>query len=244
MCESGNWFWTLINNNNTNIHAILSNKLKYFPLSPQCSHAVYGNIWPHLYLQSYHEDIVDMLKSTLLLLLALYKMNYCVVWYSAVVLWKWTAQFSWNIELVTHVVMRTSTAPYLTLLGSFLVTTWNNWWWFSCLYSLTPACFLPLFLLYPPSSVTQTKSRRQGSRMRQQGSDYTSTSDEEYDSNQSTPKHKRSQPSSASNSPHHQPRSKPVVALHPKASGKDSEGENHEGDSLQNWSTHSAEIAR
>ncbi|XP_019940558.2 centrosomal protein of 170 kDa protein B isoform X1 [Paralichthys olivaceus] len=94
------------------------------------------------------------------------------------------------------------------------------------------------------SSSAKYASSTASSRRRQKGSDYASTSDEEYDSNQSTPKHKRSQPSSASHSPRHQPRSQPVVALHPKTSGKDSEGENHEGDALQNWSTHSAEIAR
>ncbi|XP_060938500.1 centrosomal protein of 170 kDa protein B [Limanda limanda] len=94
------------------------------------------------------------------------------------------------------------------------------------------------------SSSAKYATSTASSRRRQQGSDYTSTSDEEYDSNQSTPKHKRSQPSSASQSPRNQTRSLPVVALHPKASGKDSEGENHEGDGLQNWSSHSAQIAR
>ncbi|XP_053291292.1 centrosomal protein of 170 kDa protein B isoform X1 [Pleuronectes platessa] len=94
------------------------------------------------------------------------------------------------------------------------------------------------------SSSAKYATSTASSRRRQQGSDCTSTSDEEYDSNQSTPKHKRSQPSSASHSPRNQPRPQPLVALHPKASGKDSEGENHEGDALQNWSTHSAQIAR
>ncbi|KAF3701342.1 Centrosomal protein of 170 kDa protein B Centrosomal protein 170B [Channa argus] len=82
------------------------------------------------------------------------------------------------------------------------------------------------------------------SRRRQKGSDYTSTSDEEYDSNQSTPKHKRSQPSSASHSPRSQPRQQPVVALRPTPRSRDSEDENHEQDTVHNWSTHSAEIAR
>ncbi|KAM7375676.1 hypothetical protein PAMP_005465 [Pampus punctatissimus] len=82
------------------------------------------------------------------------------------------------------------------------------------------------------------------SRRRQKGSDYASTSDEEYDSNQSTPKHKRSQPSSASHSPRSLPRPQPVVALRPKPRSRDSEDENHEGDAFHNWSSHSAEIAR
>ncbi|XP_028250880.1 centrosomal protein of 170 kDa protein B isoform X2 [Parambassis ranga] len=82
------------------------------------------------------------------------------------------------------------------------------------------------------------------SRRRQKGSDYTSTSDEEYDSNQSTPKHKRSQPSSASHSPRSQPRPQPVVALRPKSGCRDSEEESNEGEALYSWSNHSAEIAR
>ncbi|XP_059208693.1 centrosomal protein of 170 kDa protein B isoform X2 [Centropristis striata] len=94
------------------------------------------------------------------------------------------------------------------------------------------------------SSSAKYTSSTTSSRRRQKGSDYTSTSDEEYDSNQSTPKHKRSQPSSASNSPRHQPRPQPVVALRPKPRSRDSEEENHEGDAYQNWSNHSSEIAR
>uniref|UniRef100_A0A673CJ74 Centrosomal protein 170B n=1 Tax=Sphaeramia orbicularis TaxID=375764 RepID=A0A673CJ74_9TELE len=73
------------------------------------------------------------------------------------------------------------------------------------------------------------------SRRRQKGSDYTSTSDEEYDTNQSTPKHKRSQPSSASHGPRNQPRPQPVVALRSKPRSRDSEDENHEGDAFHNW---------
>ncbi|XP_051242179.1 centrosomal protein of 170 kDa protein B isoform X2 [Dicentrarchus labrax] len=94
------------------------------------------------------------------------------------------------------------------------------------------------------SSSAKYASSTASSRRRQKGSDYTSTSDEEYDSNQSTPKHKRSQPSSASHSPRSQPRPRPVVALQQKARSRDSEDENHEGDALHNWSNHSAEIAR
>ncbi|XP_056249565.1 centrosomal protein of 170 kDa protein B [Seriola aureovittata] len=94
------------------------------------------------------------------------------------------------------------------------------------------------------SSSAKYASSTASSRRRQKGSDYTSTSDEEYDSNQSTPKHKRSQPSSASHSPRSQPRPQPVVTLRAKPRSRDSEEENQEGDALQNWSTHSAEIAR
>lgn len=88
------------------------------------------------------------------------------------------------------------------------------------------------------SSSAKHASSTASSRRRQKGSDYTSTSDEEYDSNQSTPKPKRSQPSSASHSPRSQTRPQPVVAVRHKPQSKDSEEENH------NWSTHSAEIAR
>lgn len=116
---------------------------------------------------------------------------------------------------------------------------------FYLLCSLMVSPFTLLFFPYS-SSLTQTNSWRQGSRRRQKGSDYTSTSDEEYDSNQSTPKHKRSQPSSATHSPRTQsrPRPQPVVALGPKPCSRDSEDDNREGETLHNWSNHSAEIAR
>ncbi|XP_061106341.1 centrosomal protein of 170 kDa protein B [Conger conger] len=78
------------------------------------------------------------------------------------------------------------------------------------------------------------------SRRRQKGSDYTSTSDEEYDSNHSTPKHKRSHSSAAT-----QTSRAPAVARS-KACSRESEDDNNdnEGDPFQNWTTHSAEIAR
>uniref|UniRef100_UPI0037E849B3 centrosomal protein of 170 kDa protein B n=1 Tax=Semicossyphus pulcher TaxID=241346 RepID=UPI0037E849B3 len=96
------------------------------------------------------------------------------------------------------------------------------------------------------SNSAKYASSTTSSRRRQKGSDYASTSDEEYDSNQSTPKHKRSQPSSASNSARNQPRARPqpVVALRPKARSRDSEEENQEGEAIHNWTNHSAEIAR
>ncbi|XP_068194177.1 centrosomal protein of 170 kDa protein B isoform X2 [Antennarius striatus] len=92
------------------------------------------------------------------------------------------------------------------------------------------------------SSSAKYASSTASSRRRQKGSDYTSTSDEEYDSNQSTPKNKRSQPSSASHSPRIRP--KPVIALRPEPRSRESEEENHEGEVIPNWSNHSAEIAR
>ncbi|XP_037602242.1 centrosomal protein of 170 kDa protein B isoform X2 [Sebastes umbrosus] len=104
----------------------------------------------------------------------------------------------------------------------------------------------------PPTRTPVTRGRSSSvkyagstasSRRRQKGTDYTSTSDEEYDSNQSTPKHKRSQPSSASHSPRNPHRPQPVVALHPKPRSRDSEEESHEGDTYH-WSNHSSQIAR
>ncbi|XP_061751400.1 centrosomal protein of 170 kDa protein B isoform X2 [Nerophis ophidion] len=94
------------------------------------------------------------------------------------------------------------------------------------------------------SSSAKYASSTASSRRRQKGSGYASTSDEEYDSSQSTPKHKRSQPSSASHSPHRQPRAHPVVLVRPKPRDKDSEEEIQEAEAFQDWSTHSAEIAR
>ncbi|KAM9355556.1 centrosomal protein of 170 kDa protein B [Pholidichthys leucotaenia] len=94
------------------------------------------------------------------------------------------------------------------------------------------------------SSSAKYASSTASSRRRQKGSDYASTSDEEYDLIQSTPKHKRCQTSSGSHSTRSQTRAKPIVALHPKLRHRDSEEETHEGEAFQNWSTHSAEIAR
>lgn len=127
-----------------------------------------------------------------------------------------------------------------------LVMGMITWWCFPHLYSLMVFSSLVFPTFLSTFSVTQTNSRHQGSRRRQKGSDYTSTSDEEYDSNQSTPKYKRSQPSSASHSPRNQsrPRPQPVVALHPKPGSRDSEEDNPERQTLHNWTNHSVEIAR
>lgn len=140
--------------------------------------------------------------------------------------------------------MSTSTATSLSLvLGGFgliCVVVFFFPIFFDGISPSLPFSQLPL----SSPSVTQTNSRPQGSRRRQKGSDYASTSDEEYDSNQSTPKHKRSQPSSASHSPRHQARPQPVVALRPKPRSRDSEDENNEGEAYNNWTNHSSEIAR
>lgn len=143
--------------------------------------------------------------------------------------------------------MSSSTAIFLSLvLGRIVVTASKvlGGVFFPLLASFLFSCCLPSSPSSP--SVTQTNSRCQGSRRRQKGSDYTSTSDEEYDSNQSTPKHKRSQPSSASNNPRDQPRSRPqpVVALRPKSRNRESEDENQGGEAVHSWTNHSAEIAR
>lgn len=146
--------------------------------------------------------------------------------------------------------MKTSTASCLSLvwgnvLGVSIKTLSGVFFLFlggSFMASLSLSPVFPTYL--SSSSKTLTNSQHQGSRRRQKGSDYTSTSDEEYDSNQSTPKHKRSQPSSASHSPRNPVRPQPIVALRPKHRGRDSEEETNEGDAFHNWSTHSAEIAR
>ncbi|XP_043999194.1 centrosomal protein of 170 kDa protein B isoform X2 [Gambusia affinis] len=94
------------------------------------------------------------------------------------------------------------------------------------------------------SSSAKYTSSTASSRRRHKGSDYTSTSDEEYESNWSNLKHKRSQPSSASHGPRSQPRPQPVIAQHPKLRSRNSEEESHEGEAFHNWTNHSAEIAR
>ncbi|XP_072545860.1 centrosomal protein of 170 kDa protein B isoform X2 [Salminus brasiliensis] len=90
------------------------------------------------------------------------------------------------------------------------------------------------------SSSAKYASSTASSRRRQKGSDYTSTSEEEYESNQSTPKHKRSHHSGALNTS----RTQNLGPVRPVSRTRDSEGEGHESDAFQNWTTHSAEIAR
>ncbi|XP_065111209.1 centrosomal protein of 170 kDa protein B isoform X3 [Paramisgurnus dabryanus] len=90
------------------------------------------------------------------------------------------------------------------------------------------------------SSSAKYASSTASSRRRQKGSDYASTSDDEYESNHSIPKHKRSHHSGAQQNPRLHP-SGPVRAG-PRQ--RDSEGEGNESDAFQNWTSHSAEIAR
>ncbi|XP_043088298.1 centrosomal protein of 170 kDa protein B isoform X2 [Puntigrus tetrazona] len=90
------------------------------------------------------------------------------------------------------------------------------------------------------SSSAKYASSTASSRRRQKGSDYASTSEDEYESNHSTPKHKRSHHSGSQQNPRTHPPG-PVRAV-PRS--RDSEGEGHESDAFQNWTSHSAEIAR
>ncbi|XP_016329616.1 centrosomal protein of 170 kDa protein B-like isoform X2 [Sinocyclocheilus anshuiensis] len=90
------------------------------------------------------------------------------------------------------------------------------------------------------SSSAKYASSTASSRRRQKGSDYASTSEDEYESNHSTPKHKRSHHSGSQQNPRIHPAG-PVRAV-PRS--RDSEGEGHESDAFQNWTSHSAEIAR
>ncbi|XP_060789959.1 centrosomal protein of 170 kDa protein B isoform X2 [Neoarius graeffei] len=90
------------------------------------------------------------------------------------------------------------------------------------------------------SSSAKYTSSTASSRRRQKGSDYASTSEEEYESNHSIAKHKRSHHSGAL----HSSRTQTSDQVQPPSRSRDSEGEGHESDNFQNWTTHSAEIAR
>ena len=82
------------------------------------------------------------------------------------------------------------------------------------------------------------------SRRRQKGSDYTSTSKEEYEASAGTPKHKRSH-ASASASMQTSRGQKTEVTRSKSVSLEPEEDElQNEADHYQNWSTHSAEIAK
>ncbi|XP_047677406.1 centrosomal protein of 170 kDa protein B isoform X2 [Tachysurus fulvidraco] len=88
------------------------------------------------------------------------------------------------------------------------------------------------------SSSAKYVSSTASSRRRQKGSDYASTSEDEYESKHSITKHKRSHHSGASH------RTPTLEQVRPQSRSRDSETEGHESDSYQNWTTHSAEIAR
>ncbi|KAK1792972.1 hypothetical protein P4O66_001691 [Electrophorus voltai] len=92
------------------------------------------------------------------------------------------------------------------------------------------------------SSSAKYLSSTTSSRRHQKGSDYTSTSEEEYESNLSTPKHKRSHHSDSG--PLHTSRTQNLGPMRALPRTGDSEEEGCEHDSFQNWTTHSAEIAR
>ncbi|GAA6108612.1 centrosomal protein of 170 kDa protein B isoform X1 [Tachysurus ichikawai] len=88
------------------------------------------------------------------------------------------------------------------------------------------------------SSSAKYVSSTASSRRRQKGSDYASTSEDEYESKHSITKHKRSHHSGALH------RTQTLEQVRPQSRSRDSETEGHESDNYQNWTTHSAEIAR
>ncbi|XP_030070538.1 centrosomal protein of 170 kDa protein B [Microcaecilia unicolor] len=87
-----------------------------------------------------------------------------------------------------------------------------------------------------PGSVKYSSSST--SRRRQQGSDYTSTSEEEYGSNHSTPKHKRSHTSTATQTP----RTHVPSSLRQKHSAEE-EDEDDDPDTYRNLMVQTVEIA-
>ncbi|XP_075968260.1 centrosomal protein of 170 kDa protein B [Anarhichas minor] len=80
-----------------------------------------------------------------------------------------------------------------------------------------------------------------GSRRRQKGSDFSSSSEEEYETGGGNPRTKRSShPSTSSQTPRHR-----TAATRSKSVSLETEDEDQsEVDPYQNWSTHSAEIAK
>ncbi|XP_052009475.1 centrosomal protein of 170 kDa protein B-like [Xyrauchen texanus] len=90
------------------------------------------------------------------------------------------------------------------------------------------------------SSSAKSTSSTASSRRRQKGSDYASTSEDEYEFIHSTPKHEHSRHSGAQQTSRIHPPG-PVQAG-PRL--RDSDGEGQESNAFQNWTSHSAEIAR
>ncbi|MBN3274783.1 C170B protein, partial [Polyodon spathula] len=90
------------------------------------------------------------------------------------------------------------------------------------------------------SSSARYSSATSSSRRRQKGSDYISTSDEEYESSHTSPKHKRSHASTATQT------SRAQAAERRKVQSRETEEEeeDEEADPYQHWSSHSAEIAK
>ncbi|XP_014000106.2 centrosomal protein of 170 kDa protein B isoform X4 [Salmo salar] len=85
------------------------------------------------------------------------------------------------------------------------------------------------------------------SRQRQKGSDYTSTSEEEYEASSETPKHKRSSHTSAATQTPRAQKEKSAAEVARSKSGSlelEEDEVQNEDDHYQNWTTHSAEIAK
>ncbi|CDQ71383.1 unnamed protein product [Oncorhynchus mykiss] len=85
------------------------------------------------------------------------------------------------------------------------------------------------------------------SRQRQKGSDSTSTSEEEYEASSGTPKHKRSSHMSAATQTPRAQKEKAVAEVARSKSGSlelEEDEVQNEDDHYQNWTTHSAEIAK
>ncbi|XP_029589347.1 centrosomal protein of 170 kDa protein B isoform X5 [Salmo trutta] len=85
------------------------------------------------------------------------------------------------------------------------------------------------------------------SRQRQKGSDYTSTSEEEYEASSETPKHKRSSHTSAATQTPRAQKERAAAEVARSKSGSlelEEDEVQNEDDHYQNWTTHSAEIAK
>ncbi|KAM3861150.1 centrosomal protein of 170 kDa protein B [Diretmus argenteus] len=105
-----------------------------------------------------------------------------------------------------------------------------------------------------PGKQTLTRTRSSGakypsssSRRRQKGSDYSSSSEEEYEMTAGTPKAKRSShPSASASTATQTPRGQKTTATRSKSVSLETEEDEaqNEADPYQNWSTHSAEIAK
>ncbi|XP_012993940.2 centrosomal protein of 170 kDa protein B isoform X2 [Esox lucius] len=100
-----------------------------------------------------------------------------------------------------------------------------------------------------PTTRTRSSSGKYSSatsyRRKQKGSDYTSTSEEEYEASSGTPKHKRSSHTSAATQTPRAQKERPTTAQPKSCSPEAVEDDiQNEADHYQNWTTHSAEIAK
>ncbi|KAL2082634.1 hypothetical protein ACEWY4_022452 [Coilia grayii] len=102
----------------------------------------------------------------------------------------------------------------------------------------------PLTVAKLPSTRTRTGTAKHtngaGARRRQKGSDYSSTSEEEQEVSSGSQKHKRSHASASTQTP----QAIKVTPVRSKSISLDVEEEEAQNEHFQNWSTHSAEIAR